>query len=283
MKIILAGTPLFSVRTFETIISKFDVVAIITQPDTKKGRGQKLTPSPVKELAICHGIKVFQPNKIKEIENDLKALDYDVLVTCAYGQIIPDSILKTAKKIAVNIHGSILPKYRGAAPIQYSILNGDNKTGISLIEMTNKMDAGDILFTAETIIEESYTSGNMFEILSVIAADNIEMWLKQIEEDIFTKIPQNENGVTFSPKITKEDCEIKGTHTLYEAQRMIKAFNPFPGAYIIKDNKKYKILNYGLNEGIEHALKDGVLYITEIQAPGKKALHYKEFLKGNSF
>ncbi|MCP4337195.1 MAG: methionyl-tRNA formyltransferase [Mycoplasma sp.] len=282
MKIVLAGTPHFSVKVFETVINKFDVVAIITQPDKPKGRGLKILTTPVKQLAQRYGIKIFQPKKIKEIEKELNELNYDILLTCAYGQIIPEQILKTANKIALNIHGSILPKYRGAAPIQYSILNGDSKTGISLIKMTNKMDAGDILFTSETVIENSYTSGDMFDILSVLASESIEQWLERISQDSFTLKKQNEKEVSFSPKITKEQCEITKNHTIFEAQRIIKAFNPFPGAFIMKDNKKFKVFNYG-EAGIEYKLKDGSIFITEIQSPGKKSMSWEVFLKGNKF
>ncbi|CAM9123733.1 methionyl-tRNA formyltransferase [Mycoplasma marinum] len=284
MKIILAGTPQFAVRAFEEVINHFEVVGVITQPDRPKGRGQKVVETPVKELAKRYGIKIFQPEKISEIYDELKEIDFDIFLTCAYGQIIPEKILELPIKAALNIHGSLLPKYRGAAPIHYSILNGDDKTGITLMHMVKKMDAGDMIFKAETPIEESYTTGLMFEILSMVAADNIQDWLKKIEMDTFENIPQDEKNVTFSPKISKDECQIIDKHTVYTAQRMIKAFNPFPGAYIIKGGKKFKILNYSTNsEGIEYKLKDGSIFISELQAPGKKAMNYKEFLKGNEF
>ncbi len=282
MKIILAGTPEFSVRTFETIINKFDVIGIITQPDKPKGRGQKVIETPVKELAKRYGIKVFQPWKIKEIEEELRVLDFDILLTCAYGQIIPESILKIPKIASLNIHGSLLPKYRGAAPIQHAVLNGDKATGITLMYMVKEMDAGDILFQDIIPIEESYTSGMLFEIMSVVSADNIVTWLERIEKDQFVAKAQDSKKVVMSPKISKEECEITHEKTTYQAQRMIKAFSPFPGAYILKDGKKFKISNFG-TEGLEYKTKDGTLFITELQAPGKKSLHYKEFLKGNKF
>ncbi len=283
MKIVLAGTPQFSVKVFEEVINKFEVVAIITQPDRPKGRGQRVIETPVKHLAKKYGIKIFQPKRIGEIYDELQKMNFDIFLTCAYGQIIPENILKLPRIAALNIHGSLLPKYRGASPIHYAILNGDKKTGISLIYMINKMDAGNILFKVETPIEASYSTGDMFEILSDVAANNITIWLKRIEKGQFIAIEQDPNNVSFSPKIFKNECEITSNKTVFQAQRMIKAFNPFPGAYIIKNNKKFKILNYSLNKGIEYKLNDGTLFITELQAPNKKVLNYKEFLKGNSF
>ncbi len=284
MKILLAGTPDFSVRSFEEVINHFDVVGIVTQPDRPKGRGHKVIETPVKQLAKRYGIKTFQPEKISEIYEELKELDFDIMLTCAYGQYIPQKILNLPKIAALNIHGSLLPKYRGAAPIHYSVLNGDAETGITLMYMVKEMDAGDMIFKASTPIEEGYTTGLMFGILSMIAADHIVEWLNNIEKGLFKRHPQPEEGVTFSPKITKEECEINNQKTIFEAQRMIKAFNPFPGAFIMKDGKKFKILNYSNDkEGIEYKVKDGSIYITELQAPGKRALNYKEFLKGSEF
>ncbi len=282
MKIILAGTPTFAVKAFENVINQFDVVGIITQPDKPKNRGQKIVESPVKELATKYQIPLFQPKKIQEIEKELSNLEFDIFLTCAYGQIIPESILKIAKKCSLNIHASLLPKYRGAAPIHYSILNGDKKTGVSLMYMINEMDAGDVLFQVETPIEEHYTTGQMFEILSIISADHINEWLKKVETNYFEAKPQENAKISFAPKIIKEDCEIKTTDTIQQAKRKIRAFNPFPGAYVIKNNTKYKVYNFGL-EGIEFQLSDGSLFITEIKAPNKKTLYYKDFLKGNKF
>ncbi|NQZ29578.1 MAG: methionyl-tRNA formyltransferase [Mycoplasmatales bacterium] len=284
MKILLAGTPEFSVRSFEEVINHFEVVGIITQPDRPKGRGHKVIETPVKQLAKRYGIKIFQPEKIIEIYDELKELDFDIMLTCAYGQYIPQKILDLPKLAALNIHGSLLPKYRGAAPIHYSILNGDAETGVTLMYMVKEMDAGDMIFKASTPIEESYTTGLMFGILSMIAADHITEWLNNIKRGTFKRYPQPQEDVTFSPKITKEECEINKEKTIFEAQRMIKAFNPFPGAFIIRNGKKIKILNYSNSDkGIEYKVKDGLLYITELQVPGKRALNYKEFLKGSKF
>ncbi len=284
MKIILAGTPEFSVRSFEEVINHFEVVGIITQPDKPKGRGQKVIETPVKELAKRYGIKIFQPEKISEIYEELKGIEFDILLTCAYGQYIPQKVLDLPKIAALNIHGSLLPKYRGAAPIHYAVLNGDKETGITLMHMVKEMDAGDMIFKASTPIEEEYTTGMMFDILSVIAADNITNWLQSIEKGLYTNYSQDSEQVTFSPKITKEECEINNAKTIFESQRMIKAFNPFPGSYILKDGKKIKVFNYSNEkEGIEYKVKDGSIYITELQAPGKRILNYKEFLKGNIF
>jgi methionyl-tRNA formyltransferase len=173
IKILLAGTPAFSVPIFEEIIKNFEVVGIITQPDKKSGRGMKLISSPVKDLAVEHNIKLFQANKIGELFEELSLLKFDIFLTAAFGQLIPDNILALPKKGSINVHGSLLPKYRGAAPIQHSILNGDTETGISLIYMIKQMDAGDIIFTTTIPISEQDSSDDMFGKLSLNATEHI--------------------------------------------------------------------------------------------------------------
>ncbi|MGL6125250.1 MAG: methionyl-tRNA formyltransferase, partial [Metamycoplasmataceae bacterium] len=168
IKILLAGTPNFSVPIFEEIIKNFEVVAIITQPDKQSGRGLKMISPPIKALAEKYKIKLFQEEKISNILEELKLLNFDIFLTSAFGQWIPESILSLAKKGSVNIHCSLLPKYRGAAPIQHAILNGDKETGISLIYMIKKMDAGDIIFEKVINIEDDDSSDQLFNKLSLV-------------------------------------------------------------------------------------------------------------------
>ena len=205
MKIILAGTPNFSVETFENIIQSFEVIGLIAQPDRIVGRKQILTSPPTLELAQKYNIKIYQPEKILDIYQELSNLEFDIFLTMAYGQIIPENILLLAKIGSFNIHASLLPKYRGAAPIQYAICKGDKKTGITLIEMISKMDAGDILFQKEIDILPSDNYDSLLIKLSSLAAQNIIEWLNLIKNNKFKKISQEESLVSFAPKISKED------------------------------------------------------------------------------
>ena len=173
MKIVLAGSPEISVQAFENIINNFHVVAIVTQPDKPRGRGMKTSPTPVAILGAKHNIKVFKPHKIGQIKDDLVALDFDLFLSFAFGQYVPSSILNLGTYKPLNIHGSLLPKYRGAAPIHYAILNQDQEIGITLMEMTKEMDAGNMLFKASAKIESHTTTGQAFDIISDLAADNI--------------------------------------------------------------------------------------------------------------
>ena len=272
MKIVLAGSPQISIPTFKKVINNFDVVAIVTQPDRKQGRGMALTETPVSLLGKKHNIKVFKPNKIIEIYEELEKLDYDIFLSFAYGQIIPQKVLDLGKFRPVNIHGSLLPKYRGASPIQYAILNGDKEIGITLIEMIDKMDAGDMYFKASEKITDQTTSGDGFEIISRLAENNIVEWLKNIESDKVDKKSQGDE-FTLAHKISKSDAEIAKNDSLVIAKRKIKAYNPFPGAFIIMDNKRIKLFNF-TNEDITGSIKiklsDGELIVNEFQYEGKK-------------
>ncbi|WLP85958.1 methionyl-tRNA formyltransferase [Mycoplasma seminis] len=273
LKIILAGTPVFSVPIFEEVIQNFDVIAIISQPDKPANRGYKLEPTPAKLLGEKYGIKVYQPNKISEIYDELAQIDFDILLTCAFGQIIPQKVLDLPKKAALNIHGSLLPKYRGAAPIQYAIWNGDNITGISLMYMVKAMDAGDVITTVSTPILDSDTSDSMFEKISLLAKENITEWLNNFAAGKYTPTPQDETLVTMSPKLNKEDALLKPEESLNEAFNKIRAFSSNPGAYYILQGKRVKIY-YASKTKIPAGLKlqfaDGILYATDYQFETKK-------------
>ncbi|WP_027120539.1 methionyl-tRNA formyltransferase [Mycoplasmopsis lipofaciens] len=274
-KIILAGTPEFSVPIFEKIINNFEVLAIISQPDRPSIRGRKTIHTPVKLLADKYNIPCFQPEKINDIYHQLQAMDFDYLITCAFGQYIPTKILDLAKKYNLNVHGSLLPKYRGAAPIQYSLLNNDNETGISLMEMVKEMDAGDIFIQESIKIEKRDTSSSLFNKLSHLATDNIVKWIKDIESNKVKPIKQNENLVIYSPKLNKNDGEINANLSCQRAINIIRAFADNPGAYTYINNKRVKLF-YGTKEKIKNSLelkmKDGILYITDYQFESKKRI-----------
>lgn len=270
MKIVLAGSPQIAISCFEEVIKNFDVVAVVTQPDKPQGRGMKLKETPVAKLAKKYNIKIFKPNKIIEIKDELAKLNFDIFLTFAFGQWIPETILKMGKYKPVNIHGSLLPKYRGAAPIHYAILNGDNELGITLIEMIKEMDAGDMFFKASKRITEETTTGEGFEIISELAKNNIVKWLEDIKDKKVIPIKQSKE-FTLSPKIEKSFGNIEKLNTS-EAFRRIKGLSPFPGAFLKIDGKRLKIFNASKIEvpkAIEINLKDGKIFATDYQWESK--------------
>ncbi len=277
IKILLAGTPSFSVPIFEEIIKNFEVVGIITQPDKKSGRGMKLISSPVKNLALKHNIKLFQEDKIGNLFPELSLLNFDVFLTAAFGQLIPDNILALPTKGSINVHGSLLPEYRGAAPIQHSIWNGDKETGISLIYMIKKMDAGDIIFTTKVSIEDNDSSDDIFDKLSIVASQNITNWLTKFTNDDFQAIEQDIDKVTFASKLNKED----GLLIKDSSEKMInkiRAFNSNPGAYLFMDNKRVKIFKATKVENKNYLrieTLDDFIYSSKYQFEGKKIIDIK--------
>lgn len=271
MKIILAGSPEISIKAFENIINNFEVLAIVTQPDRPKGRGMKMVETPVSTLGKKHGIKVYKPEKIKDITNELFALNYDMFLTFAYGQWIPDELLYFGKYKATNIHGSLLPKYRGAAPIHYAILNGDKEIGITFMQMITQMDAGDMYFKASEKIDEYTTTGQGFEIISKLAAENIVKWLHLIEKGEYKPEAQGDK-FSLSPKIEKSFAELKNDLTIEQATRKIRGLNPFPGAFILINNKRLKVFDVRdkqVDNSIELEFADGKIYAVDYQWEGK--------------
>ena len=278
MKIVLAGSPQISVKTFEKIIKNFNVVAIITQPDRKKGRNLKLTPTPVSLLAKKYNIKVFKPNKIIEIKKELEKLKFDLFLTFAFGQYVPLSILNLGKFKPLNIHGSLLPKYRGPAPVHYAILNDDKEIGISLIEMTKEIDAGDIYFKAKQKIDSKITTGKAFEIISNLASKKIVTWILKIINHDFKKQKQG-NNFTLTKKIKKTFGELKINDYAQINYRKIKALNPNPGSYIFIKNKRIKVFDASFKKikgALEINCKDKTLYATEYQFESKNKINIKK-------
>ncbi|WP_406614636.1 methionyl-tRNA formyltransferase [Mycoplasma corogypsi] len=276
MKIVLAGTPNFSVPIFEEVIKNYQVVAIVSQPDRPANRGYKLEPTPVKLLANKYNIPLFQPEKIGQIYEQLQELDFDIFLTCAFGQFIPDKVLQLAKIASVNIHGSLLPKYRGAAPIQHALLNGDSETGINLIYMTNKMDAGDIIKEAKIPILDTDTSDSLFLKLSNLATIHIISWLKDLYNGNISPISQDETKVVLSPKLLKENGELSPNLSTTEAFNLIRAYSSNPGAFYLKqpENKRVKIFYATKTKEQKNALeldfRDGKLYANDYQFESKK-------------
>lgn len=278
IKIILAGTPAFSVPIFETIINcaDFQVLAIISQPDKPMNRNYELVPTPVKALAKKYNITCFQPNKIKEIKDELEKLEYDYLITCAFGQIIPESILNIARKDNINIHGSLLPKYRGAAPIQYSLLNGDKETGVSIIRMVKAMDAGNILVQNKFLIDDNETASTLFKKFQNNICTNICQWIKNIDEHKIQEMQQDESLVTFAPKLEKENAylDLENLNSA-NAINIIKAYEANPGAYTFVNNKRLKIYLatiQHIKNTISLKCKDREIYLLDYQFESKKRI-----------
>ncbi|MFV8475081.1 methionyl-tRNA formyltransferase [Mycoplasma sp. Z663] len=273
IKIVLAGTPQFAVPVFEEVIKNFEVVALISQPDRPANRGYKLEATPTKLLAQKYNIPVFQPNKISEIYEQLAEMDFDIFLTCAFGQIIPEKVLALPNLAALNVHGSLLPKYRGAAPIQYALWNGDDVTGITLMYMVKAMDAGDMIVKASLNILPTDTSDTLFDKLSALAASNIVTWLTNFAQGKYKPEAQDPLQVSLSPKLNKEDAYLDPNLSLEEAFNRIRAFSSNPGCYYLINDKRVKIY-YASMQKVPNAIRldfaNGPLWATDYQFETKK-------------
>ena len=272
MKIVLAGSPQISVDAFRKVMENFEVIAVVTQPDRPRGRGMQVSETPVAALAREFNIKTFKAEKIGDIYEDLEKLNFDLFLTFAYGQYIPKRILELGTMKPMNIHGSLLPKYRGAAPIHYAILNGDEEIGITYIEMGEEMDAGAMYMKVSKPIDENTTTGQGFEIVSQLAAETVVDFLNKLKDGKLEPEEQH-NDFTLSPKISKAECLIEKTFSTEEAIRRVNAFNPFPGAYMFINGERVKIFKL-VREPKKGALniefKDGKLFAVRFQHEGKK-------------
>lgn len=299
--IIFMVTPDFSVPVLKGLVEKgYEVKAVVTQPDKKVGRKQKITKTPAKIAAEELDIPVYQPVKLSGSSelDELIAMNADFIVTAAYGQFLPTKFLNSAKIAAVNVHGSLLPKYRGGAPIQYSLINGDKDTGITIMEMVKKMDAGDIYAQKAIEIEPDDTAGSLFEKLSYVGRDLLLETLPKISDGSVQKVTQNEEEVVFSPNITKNQERITSKMTAQEANNLLRGLNPDPGAYMMVNGKRFKVwkaevadestdLEAGSlveNKGrfaISFA-NNTVLNLLEVQPAGKKKMPIQSFLNGQA-
>ncbi|MCR5657321.1 MAG: methionyl-tRNA formyltransferase [Butyrivibrio sp.] len=299
MKIVYMGTPDFAVAALEKIIEKgHEVVCVVTQPDKPKGRSDKLMPSPVKECALKHGLEVFQPEKIKtpDAVAKLKTYDADIYVVAAFGQILSQEILDIPRLGCVNIHASLLPEYRGAAPIQFSILDGKKETGVTIQQMNAGMDTGDILSVAKLPITEEDTAGILFDKLMYLGADLIAETLPKLEKGEITPIPQDESKATKCGKISKDMGKINWNDSAEKISYLVRGMNPWPSAFTKLNGKMLKIWTVKVtgekangNAGTIHSVTkesilvntgDGVLEISELQLEGKKRMDVKSFLLG---
>ena len=244
MKVLFMGTPEFAVPTLEAVVAAgHEVVGVYTQPDKAVGRKQVLTPPPVKGCAVKYGFPVFQPVTLRDgsAEENIKTLSPDIIVVVAYGKILPEALLSLPKYGCVNGHASLLPRHRGASPIQWSIVSGDKVTGVTTMYMAKGIDTGDMLLKAETEIGRDETAGELHDRLSVIGAELMVKTLKGLEEGTITPEPQDESEATHAPIIDKEMGYLKFDAPATDICNLIKGFNPWPAAYFTVDGKRIKV------------------------------------------
>lgn len=296
-KLIFMGTPDFAATVLEGLLddANYDVLAVVTQPDRAVGRKKEIKMTPVKEVALAHNLPVYQPEKMSGSDEmaELMTLGADGIVTAAFGQFLPTKLLDSVD-FAVNVHASLLPKYRGGAPIHYAIINGDKEAGVTIMEMVKKMDAGDMIAKASTPITDEDNVGTMFEKLAVIGRD---LLLKTLPDYIAGNIkpePQDESKATFSPNITPEEERIDWNKSAREVFNHIRGLYPWPVAHTLLDGKRFKIYEASLAEGqgqpgqiIEKGKKnlvvatgDGAISLKTVQPAGKPRMSVVDFLNG---
>ena len=296
IKIVYMGTPDFSVGPLENLIKEYNVIAVVTQPDKEVGRKKEIRFSPVKQCAIENNIKVLQPEKIRVEYDEIIKLNPDIIITCAYGQIIPKELLTLPKYGCINIHASLLPKLRGGAPIHKAIIDGYDKTGVTIMYMDEKMDSGDIIYQEEVKIMDTDNVGTLFDKLSVLGSNMIVKVLPDIINNNINPIKQNEEEVTYAYNITREEEHINFNKTTKEVFNQIRGLNPWPVGYAILDDKKVKIYESKIGSSnknsqigeIINIYKDsigvrtsnGEILITELQFEGKKRVFVKDYLNG---
>ena len=301
MKIIFMGTPDFAVPCLEMLYNEgYEIPLCVTQPDRQRGRGQKVTFSPVKEYALSKGIEVFQPESLKnnELLGYLEEIKPDAIVVVAYGKLLPSYILDYPKFGCINVHGSLLPKLRGAAPIQWSIINGDTETGITTMLMDKGMDTGDILYKFPIEIEKEDTAGTLFDKLKVLGAHALKSTLLKIKDGKAVRIKQNNSDATYAPMILKKDALIDFSKEPIEIINKLRGLNPAPVAYTYLNGKKIKIYeafmgektddtDYGKiwgyfpDKGLGVVCKGGIIYIKELHAENSKKMSVYEYMLGH--
>ena len=314
MKIVFMGTPDFAKESLEAVYNEgHEILAVVTNPDKPKGRGMKMIASPVKEFAIEKNLKIYQPDRVRNNEefiNEIKNLNPDVICVVAYGKILPQEILDIPSKGSINVHGSLLPKYRGAAPIQWAVLNGDKITGITTMYMGLGMDTGDMILKEEVEIGEDETTGELWDRLSTIGAKLLVETLKQIEDGTAPREKQGDD-FTMAPMLNKEMAKIDWKNkNAIEIKNLVRGLNPIMGAYSFLNGKKIKfwkvqlidnmnsinnaseldieelengtVIESNVKDGLYIKAKDGVLKVLEIQGENAKRMPIQDYLRGNA-
>lgn len=304
MNIVFMGTPDFAVPTLEKLINShnYSVKLVVTQPDKPKGRGKKIIASPVKQTAVKYNIPIFQPIKIKEKQNieEIKKYKPDIIVVVAFGQILPKELIELPKYGCINVHGSLLPKYRGAAPIQWAIINGESLTGVTTMFMDVGLDTGDIALAKQIAIDENDNYGLLYNKMSIIGADLLLETLIKLEKNDIIPQKQNDELSTYAPMITNEICHIDWNKSSLNIINLIRGLNPTPNAYTYYDNETFfkiwdaeninkvydnvscgTIIDIIKNKGFVVKTKDGSILITQIQAKGGKKMSTADYMRGH--
>ncbi len=300
MRIVFMGTPDIAAGVLERIIADgHELLAVVTQPDRPKGRGKKMMKSPVKELALEHNLEVLQPVKASEesFVERLKDLKPELIVVVAYGQILRKNVLEVAQRGCVNVHVSLLPKLRGAAPINWTIINGDKKTGVTTMFMDEGLDTGDIIMTKEVELDDEITAGELHDWMIKEGAQLLSQTLEAIEKNEYTRTKQNDEESTYAPMMNKDLGHVDFSKSARDIHNLVRGTIPWPGAWCESDYGKIKIWKTKPikkkhsnengqilkvdKEGIEVACGEDVLLIKEIQMPNKKRMPVAEYIKGN--
>lgn len=302
LRIVFMGTPDFALASLKAVDKAgYPILAVVTNPDKPKGRGMKLTVSPVKEYASERKFPILQPNKIKNNEeflDKIRNLNPDVICVVAYGKILPKELLEIPKLGCINVHGSLLPNYRGAAPIQWAVINGETNTGITTMYMNEGMDTGDMILKEEVEIGRNETTGELWTRLAKVGADLLVETLKQIEKGTAPRIKQ-QGEVSYAPMLTKQMAKIDWQKSIQEIHNLIRGLNPIMGAYCYLEEKKIKIWKTEIisqqeksekkpgtilladdKEGLLVQVKDGVLKIIEIQEENTKRMNACDYIRG---
>lgn len=293
-KIVFMGTPDFACPVLESLIKNYEVCLVVSQPDKLVGRKRILTNTPVKQVAINNNIEVFQPEKIKEDYQKIIDINPDIIITCAYGQIIPEELINLPKYGCVNVHASLLPKYRGGAPIHWAKINGDEKTGVTIMYMDKCMDSGDIISQQELIINDEDTTESLFDKLSIMGANLLIETLPSIFNNTNNRIKQDESLVTYAYNIKREDEKVDFNDTGKNIINKIRGLYSWPLANFTIDNLEYKVYDAYFEEcsvsgpgvikvdknNFKISCKDGMICITRIKPFGKKEMVIKDFING---
>ncbi len=298
MKIIFAGTPHFAAAALEALLAQqFNVVAVLTQPDRPAGRGMQLTPSPVKQLALQHGLPVLQPPSLKNTDIQRELADYaaDVMVVAAYGLILPPAVLQLPRHGCLNIHASLLPRWRGAAPIQRAILAGGDETGVTIMQMDAGLDTGDMLLKKTCPISAHDTAQTLQDKLEALGAKAIVETLRLLEQSRLVRVPQDNAQATYAAKLTKAEAQIDWTNDAAHIARAVRAYNPFPVACTTLNATPIKVWQASVRDdlggiagavlsvekgGIIVACGQGALCLEVLQRPNAKALPAAQFVQG---
>jgi methionyl-tRNA formyltransferase len=302
MNVVFMGTPDFAVPSLRTLLDEgYNVVAVITQPDRPKGRKRELTPTPVKAEALKHGIPVLQPLKLRDPASveEIRGYGPDLIVTAAYGQILPKSVLTMPRHGCINVHGSLLPKYRGGAPIQHAIMKGEPVTGVTIMYMAEGLDTGDMISRVEIPITDEDTTGTIFDKMSLAGAELLRRTLPDLLAGRIEAVPQNDAEATYASNISRDDERIDWSKRSLELFNQIRGLNPMPGAFTLLNGEVFKVwasrkpgssatrtsaapgtVLQMTDDGLEVRTGDGSLWLTHVQPAGKKAMSVSDLRRG---